>query len=79
MFFLQQQPIIVRVVETPVHQTTLTDVIFGALGLVGVLVLAAALMGVVLGGGLIAYKRWRERTGRPVDEDHDAFRVTPTS
>jgi len=37
----QGDPIIVRVVEQPVHETTISDVILGSLGLVGVLVIAA--------------------------------------
>jgi uncharacterized protein YacL len=79
LLLLQQSPIIVRVVETPAHETSLADVIFGALGLVIVLLLAAALLGGVLGGLLIAYKRWRVRTGRDKGPDMNEFRVTPTS
>jgi hypothetical protein len=71
-------PIIVRVVEQPVHETTIADVIFGALGLVGVLVVSAAVLGVLLGGGLILYKRLRQRDALEV-EDHRSVRVTPTS
>ena len=76
---LQQPSIIVRVVEQPAHETSLADVIFGALGLVGVLLLTAALLGGVLGGVLIAYKRWRVRTGRDKGPDMNEFRVPPTS
>jgi len=72
-----QPPVIVRVVEQPVHETTISDVIFGSLGLVGVLLVAAAIMGLVLGGGLILWKRLRHRDG--LDAEHDAanLRVTP--
>jgi hypothetical protein len=76
--FLQQQPIIVRVVETPVKETSLSDVVFGAIGLVGVLLVAAALLGAVLGGVLILYHTWRVRTGRDKGPDPDELRVTPT-
>lgn len=54
-------PIIVRVIEPPVHETTIVDVLIGALGLTGVLLLAAALFGLVLGGLLIARRRVRDR------------------
>ena len=79
LVLLQQAPIIVKIIEPPAHETTLADVIFGALGLVGVLLVIAALLGAVLGGLLIAYKRWRVRTGRDKGPDMDEFRVTPTS
>ncbi len=75
----RSDPIIVRVVEQPVHETTISDVIFGSLGLVGVMLLAAALMGLILGGGLILYKRLRRRDGLDAADDAQSFRVTPTS
>jgi hypothetical protein len=77
---VQQPPsIIVRVVEQPVHETTISDVIFGSLGLVGVLLVSAAILGLLLGGGLILFKRLRRRDGIDPNDDAGAFRVTPTS
>ncbi len=78
---LQQanQPIIVRVVEQPVHETTIADVIFGSIGLVGVMLLAALLLGAVLGGGLILMKRLTARDGLDARHDAENLRVTPTS
>jgi hypothetical protein len=55
------ESIVVRVVETPVHETTVADVLIAALGLTGVLLLAAALFGLLLGGLLIARRRLRDR------------------
>jgi len=75
----QADPIIVRVVEQPVHETTIADVIFGSLGLVGVLLVAALILGLVLGGALIAFKRLRKRDGLDPEDDAGAFRITPTS
>ena len=49
----QGDPIIVRVVEEPVHETSISDVILGSLGLVGVLLVCALILGAVLGGGLL--------------------------
>jgi hypothetical protein len=60
-------PIIVRVVEQPVKETSIADVIFGAIGVVGVGLLAAALLGAVLGGVLILIKRWRAGHGHDPD------------
>ena len=51
----------VRVVEQPVHETSIGDVIVGSVGLVGVLLIAAALLGLLLGGILIGVKKMRER------------------
>jgi uncharacterized protein YacL len=69
----------VRVVEQPVHETTISDVIFGSIGLVGVLLAAALLLGLLLGGGLILVKRLTARDGLDPQKDAEAFRVTPTS
>ena len=72
-------PIIVRVVEQPVHETTIADVILGSLGLVGVMVLAALLLGALLGGGLVLYKRLTARDGIDPAREAESLRVTPTS
>ena len=80
MGVLQPPPsIVVRVVEQPVHETTIADVIFGSLGLVGVMLIAAALAGLVLGGGLILFKRVRHRDGLDAEDDGSNLRVTPMS
>lgn len=78
---LQQasQPIIVRVVEQPVHETTISDVVLGSIGLVGVMLLAALLLGVLLGGGLILLKRLTARDGLYAQDAAENLRVTPTS
>lgn len=75
---LQPPPsIVVRVVEQPVHETTLSDVILGSLGLVGVMLIAAAVLGVVLGGGLILFKRMRRRDALDAEDAAGSLRVTP--
>ena len=75
----QSNPIIVRVVEEPVHETSISDVIVGSLGLVGVLLVCALILGAVLGGGLVLYKRLRARDGLDPEDDAGKLRVTPTS
>ncbi len=75
----QPTPIIVRVVEQPVHETTISDVVLGSLGLVGVLLVAAALLGVILGAALILVKRVRHRDALDAEDDASALRVTPAS
>jgi hypothetical protein len=59
MMLQQTNPIIVQVVQEPVHSTTVGDVLLGSIGLAGVLLLAALLLGALLGGGLILFKTWR--------------------
>jgi len=72
-----QSPIVVRVVEQPVEPTGISDVIIGALGLTGLLLLSALLLGVVLGGVLIGIKLLRARYNLAPQQDPDAMRVTP--
>ena len=76
---LQPAPIIVRVVEEPVDETTIADVILGSLGLVGVMLIAALLLGLLLGAALVFYKRLRSRDGLDAQNDAESLRVTPTS
>lgn len=70
------QPIVVRVVETPAESTTLADVLIGALGLTGALLLVAALCGALLGGILIGVKLLRARYNLEPTPDSEAMRIT---
>jgi hypothetical protein len=69
-----QTPIMVHVVETPARETTVVDVLLGAIGLTGVLLLLAALAGVVFGGAFILYRKIQARraayTGDSGDVPH---------
>jgi len=65
--------------EEPVKSTGVADILIGALGLTGVLLLAALLLGAALGGILISMKKLRIKY-RPDDvPDSQAMRVTPSS
>ena len=75
----QASPIIVSVVEQPAQSTTVADVLIGALGLTGALLLAAALLGLTLGGILIGIKLLRARYNLEPIPDSEALRVTPTN
>ena len=75
----RNDPIMVRVVEQPVRETTIADVILGSLGLVGVLLMSALILGALLGGGLVLYKRLTARDGIDAARDAENLRVTPTS
>jgi hypothetical protein len=59
------EPYIVRVVREPAPETTLGDVILGALGLTGVLLLIALVLGALLAFVLV---RWHHR--HPPERDH---------
>ena len=70
-------PIIVRVIEEPVKSTTIVDVLVGSIGLVGALLLAAVVLGALLGGTLIGIKLFRARYNLDPVPDSEALRITP--
>ena len=55
-----QTPIIVKIVETPSDPTGLASVLLGALGLTGVILLIALVLG-LLAGGILYFARSRVR------------------
>ena len=65
---IQQAPIIVHVVQTPIESTTVSDVLIGAIGLTGLLLLLALLLGGMFGGALIGFKILRRRLNVDADE-----------
>ena len=79
MLIQASQPVIVRVVEPAVESTTVADILVGAMGLTGVMLLAALLLGGLLGGLLIGVKKFRARYNLEPVPDSEALRVTPFS
>ena len=71
------QPIVVRVIEEPIESTTAADILLGAIGLTGVLVLVAVVLGGVLGAILILIKRVRARWGLEPIPDSEALKISP--
>jgi len=65
MFALQNTPVIVTLVDTPSQTTSFGDVILGAFGIAGVLLVVAVALGSIMALGLV---RWHRRH-RP-EEDH---------
>lgn len=65
MLLQNSQPLIVQLVDKPSAQTTFADVLLGAFGITGVLVLIAAALGLVTAFLLV---QWHKRH-RP-EEDH---------
>jgi hypothetical protein len=78
MLFALQQPVMVRVVDAPVESTTVADVLIGAIGLTGALILGAILLGALFGGILIGIKKFRAKYNLEPVPDSEAFRITPT-
>jgi len=77
---MQPQPIMVTVVEQPTEGTTVADVLLGAIGLSGVLIMLALVLGLALGGGIVLYKRMKERgrtDGPRAGADSDAIHISP--
>ena len=77
MFLIaQSNPVMVRVIETPVETTSVADVLIGSIGLTGVLVLVAVVLGAILGGLLIGVKKLRARYNLEPIPDSEAFKIT---
>ena len=72
---LQQGPIIVQVVQQPVESTSLSDVLVGAIGLTGALILLAVLLGGAFGGLLIGVKLLRRRLNQEPASDSDIIHI----
>jgi hypothetical protein len=71
----QPNPIIVQVVQQPVESTGLADVLIGAIGLTGALVLLAVLLGGAFGGLLIGLKLLRRRANLDPASDSDIIHI----
>ena len=70
-----QNPIIVRVIQPPTESTTVGDVLIGAIGLTGMLVVVALLLGGVFGGILIGIKIFRRRRNIEPPADSDIIHI----
>jgi len=70
-----QNPIIVRVIQPPTESTTVSDVLIGAIGLTGMLVVVALLLGGLFGGILIGIKIFRRRMNIEPPPDSDIIHI----
>ncbi len=61
----------------PVESTTAADILLGAIGLTGVLLLVALALGAVLGAILIAFKKLRARLNLEPVPDSEALKISP--
>ena len=77
MFALQQSPIVVEVLKQPpvAREITMGDVVLGAVGLSGVIMLAAVAAGLLAGAIVIFIKRRRDAVAGPTDPGHAKLRI----
>jgi hypothetical protein len=70
-------PIIVQTVRQPpiTREITMGDVVLGAVGFVGVVMIAAAIAGLLIGLVVVMVKRSRDRNAGPTDPGHSRLRV----
>jgi hypothetical protein len=75
--FLQQPPIVVDVVKQPpvAEEITMADVIVGAFGLTGVIMLSALVAGAIVGAIFIWINRIRDAAAPPSDREHSRLRM----
>ena len=76
MLLALQRTVMVHVVEEPVEATTAADVLLGAIGLTGVLILGALLLGGLFGALLIGIKKTREKYHLEPVPDSEALKIT---
>jgi ABC-type dipeptide/oligopeptide/nickel transport system permease component len=76
MLLALQQTVMVRVVQEPIEETTVADVLLGAIGLTGVLIVIALLLGALFGAVLIGIKKAREKYDLEAVPDSEALKIT---
>ena len=76
MFLLQQEPIVVDVIKQPPPAKDISvDVILGMFQMAGVVLLAAAVGGLIVGLIFIAIRRFRDASAPSSDSDHVKLRI----
>jgi hypothetical protein len=68
-------PVIVQMVAEPAKEISVADILMGSVGLTGLFLLGAALLGFGLGGVLILFRRWQAAHGVD-DGESAAFQLT---
>ena len=76
MFLFQQEPIVVDVIKQPPPAKDISiDVILGMFQMAGVVLLAAAVGGLIVGLIFIAIRRFRDASAPSSDSDHVKLRI----
>ena len=73
---LAQNPIVVDLTrEQPTSHDISIDVVLGMFAMAGILLLVALIGCVIVAGGMILYKRWRDSSAPPPNEPHTHIRL----
>ena len=77
LLFQQPGPIIVETVRQPpiTREITMGDVVLGAVGFVGAIMIAAIVAGLVIGIVVVMIKRSRDAAAGPTDPGHAKLRT----
>ncbi len=71
----QKAPIVVDVIEQPKPADDISiSVVLGIFAIAGVFLLAAAVGSAIVAGGILLYKRWRDRTAPEPEPTHTRLR-----
>ena len=74
--FMQQEPIVVEVFKQPEISPDISiDVVIGMFSMVGVMLLVAALGGLVVGAIFVGIRRYRDASGFPPDAEDRHLRI----
>jgi len=76
LLFQQPGPIIIETVRQPpiTREITMSDVVLGAVGFVGAIMIAAIVVGLVIGIVIVMIKRSRDASAGPTDPGHAKLR-----
>jgi len=73
---LAQKPIVVDLArEQPTSHDISIEVVLGMFAMAGIFLLVALIGCVIVAGGMILYKRWRDSSARPPHEPHTHIRL----
>ena len=68
-------PVIVKMIDKPAKEISVADILMGSVGITGIFLIGAALLGFALGGLFILYRRWQASRSGDTDAD-GAFQLT---
>lgn len=73
---VQQNPIVVDVIEQPKPADDISiSVVLGIFAIAGLFLLAAAVGSAIVAGGILLYKRWRDRSAPETEPTHTRLRI----
>ena len=75
-FLLAQKPIVVDLAKpSPASHDISIDVVLGMFAMAGVFLLVALVGSLIVAGGMILYKRWRDASAPPPETQHTHIRL----